>query len=90
MSAEEENFTLVKDRYLAGKAPISQMIDAVDTVNTVRLEAANSQYDFFKELLWVQRALVAVNWATASDDAKGFITRLKQEITPEDDINVNL
>lgn len=90
LAAEEENYKLVQERYLAGKVNLPQMMDAMEVVNKNRLEAANSQYEFFEELLWVQRALLAVNWATASDEAKNFIKKVKTELEPQEDINVSL
>ena len=90
MRAEEENYQLVKERYLMGKATIPQVIDALQAVSASRVEAANAQYDFFTELVWVQRALVSVNWSTANDEAKGFIAKVKKELNAEPDINVNL
>ena len=90
MRAEEENYQLVKERYLMGKATIPQVLDALQAVSVSRAEAANAQYDFFNELVWVQRALVSVNWSTANDEAKGFIAKIKKELNAEPDINVNL
>ncbi|MCQ2739662.1 MAG: TolC family protein [bacterium] len=90
LSAEEENYRLVKEKYLMGKVTIPQVLDAMNAVRIAREDAANSQYDFYKELLWVQRGLVSVNWANASDEAREFIAKLKKELEPEADINVNL
>ena len=39
-----------------------------------KVEALNSQYEFFKELIWVQRGLVSVNWTKASTPAKNFFS----------------
>ena len=63
--AEAENYQMVKARYLVGKAPINQLVDAQDLYFNAKLNAFNSQYEFFKELLWVQRGLISVNWAKA-------------------------
>lgn len=90
MFAEEENYQMVKARYLSGKTGIAQTIDALQVADKAKYEAQNAQYEFFKELLWVQRALVAVNWENASDDAKNFIRNLGQYLPAEDDINVSL
>jgi outer membrane protein len=85
MFADQENYKLVKVRYLEGKAPVAQMIDAQDAYLDAKLAAMNSQYDFFKELLWVQRALISVNWAKASPDAKKWIQGVPKILPAEKD-----
>ncbi|HNW25353.1 MAG TPA: TolC family protein [Candidatus Gastranaerophilaceae bacterium] len=88
MYASQENYAKVKERYLTGKAPIDQLIDAETTYLNSKEKAMNSQYVFFKELVWVQRAICAVNWATASTEAKQFIESIKKEITPQPDVSL--
>ena len=73
MFAQAENYQRVKAKYLRGEAPIAQLVDAQDLYTHSKVEAMNSQYNFFKELLWVQRGLLAINWANANDKAKKFI-----------------
>ena len=73
MFAEAENFQMVKAKYLMGSAPINQIADAQHLYFKTKVEAMNSQNEFFKELLWVQRGLIAMNWTKAHDRAKEFI-----------------
>ncbi|MBQ7126605.1 TolC family protein, partial [bacterium] len=80
MFAEAENYQLVKAKYLRGQAPITQVADAQHLYLAAKLAALNSQYDFFKELIWVQRGLVSVNWTKASDPAKKFLDKIRQEL----------
>lgn len=80
MFAEGENYQLVKAKYLRGEAPITQVADAQHLYLSSKLAALNSQYDFFKELIWVQRGLVSVNWTKASTPAKNFLEKIRQEL----------
>lgn len=86
MAASGENFKNVQDMYLKGKAPIEQMMDAQQIYKTSRVKALNSQYVFFKELVWVQRAICAVDWAKASPEAKEFIQKVKNNLEKRSDI----
>ena len=90
MFAETENYQLVKNKYLMGEAEITQVIDALNMEHKAKVEALNSQNEFFTELLWVQRGLASVNWSKATDEAKRFIKSLSETLPPEADINVNL
>lgn len=86
MYASRENYEIVKENYLKGKAPIAQVIDAQNTYLVSRLKASNSQYEFFKELVWVQRAICSVNWAKATKESQAFIEKVKTELEPSGDI----
>lgn len=86
MAASSENFKNVQDMYLRGKAPIEQMMDAQQIYKASRVKALNSQYVFFKELVWVQRAICAVDWAKASPEAKEFIQKVKNNLEKKSDI----
>ena len=88
MFANGENYKLVKMRYLAGKTPIAQVIDAQEAYLNSKLAAINSQYDFFKELLWVQRALVSINWTKASPEAKKWILDIPKTLPGEEDFSL--
>ena len=46
--AEAENYQMVKQRYLMGKAPINQIADAQHLYFTAKIDAMNSQYEFLK------------------------------------------
>ena len=81
MFAEAENYQMVKARYLKGESPIDQLVDAQHLYTKAKVEALNSQNEFFKELLWVQRGLVSMNWTTATDEAKAWINNIP-EIRP--------
>ncbi len=85
MFAEAENYQTVKAKYLRGKAPISQLADAQELYTKAKVEALNSQNEFFKELIWVQRGLVCINWSKADDDAKDFIQKIKDTLPAEPD-----
>ena len=83
--AEAENYQMVKARYLVGKAPINQVVDAQDLYFKAKMDALNSQYEFFKELLWVQRALISVNWAKANKEAKDWMLNVPKVLPEEED-----
>ena len=85
MFAEAENYKLVKNNYLIGKAPIAQLIDAQELYTKAKVEAMNSQYNFFKEVVWVQRGLVNINWTKADDRAKDFIQKVRDTLPAEPD-----
>lgn len=86
MYASGENFKRVQALYLKGDAPISQMMDAQQIYLQSRVKAMNSQYVFFKELMWVQRGICAVDWAKASPESKAFIKMLKETLELHKDI----
>ena len=88
MFAEAENYQMVKARYLAGKSPINQLADAQHLYLGAKLEAMNSQYNFFKELFWVQRGLVSINWTKASDEAKAWINNLPNILPAVEDFTL--
>ena len=88
MFAEGENYQMVKARYLRGEAPITQLADAQNLYFSAKLEAMNSQYQFFKELFWVQRGLVSINWTKASDEAKNFIKKIPEILPAEEDFTL--
>ena len=88
MFAEAENYQMVKARYLQGKSPINQLVDAQHLYTKAKVEALNSQNEFFKELLWVQRGLIAMNWTKANDEAKAFIKKLPEILPPVKDFSL--
>ena len=88
--AEAENYQMVKARYLVGRAPIDQLVDAQELYFNSKLNAFNSQYEFFKELLWVQRGLISVNWAKANKEAKEWMLNIPKELPEEEDFVLSL
>lgn len=88
MFAESENYQMVKARYLRGEAPVTQLADAQNLYMAAKLDAINSQYEFFKELMWVQRGLVSVNWTKASEDAKKWVKQIPEILPAEDDFSL--
>lgn len=88
MFAEAENFQMVKAKYLMGTAPINQIADAQHMYFHSKIEALNSQNEFFKELLWVQRGLIAMNWTKAHDRAKEFIHNIPKVLPAEADFSL--
>lgn len=85
MFAEGENYKIVKGKYLMGKASMVQLADAQELYYKSRVDAMNSQYDFFNELIWVQRALLSVNWAKATPQAKEWVEQIKKTLPAEPD-----
>ncbi len=83
-----ENYHRVKDMYLKGEAPIAQVVDAQKIYLDSKVKAMNSQYTFFKELVWVQRGICAVDWTHASPEAKAFIQSVKDNIERKSDIEL--
>ena len=80
MYTAEENYREVKRKYLTGETPVAQLIDAQQIYLESKLSAVNSQNKFFQQLVWVQRAICAVNWSTADEDSKKFIQSVKDKI----------
>jgi outer membrane protein TolC len=80
MFAARESYHNVKDLYLQGKVSITHMLDAQDTYMQASLAATNSQYAFFKELIWVQRTICAIDWVNAPKRGKDFIQRVKDTL----------
>jgi len=85
MYCAQENYLAVKDEYLEGKAEITELIDSENTYLSAKASAINSQYVFFKELVWVQRAICAVNWSKANPEAKLFIDNVKKNLEEHSD-----
>ena len=85
MFAEAENYKVVKAKYLRGQAPITQLVDAQELYTKAKVEAMNSQNEFFKELIWVQRGIININWTKADDDAKDWIQKVKDTLPAEPD-----
>lgn len=88
MFAEAENYKAVKEKYLRGKVPVTQLADAQELYISAKIDALNSQYEFYKELIWVQRGLVNINWTKADDRAKKFIQSIKDTLPAEPDFTL--
>ncbi len=88
MFAEAENYKMVKAAYLKGEAPIMQVVDAQNLYTKAKLEALNSQYEFFKELMWVQRGLVSVNWTNPLPEAKEWVKKIPDVLPAEPDFSL--
>jgi len=86
--AAKENYERVKADYLANKTPITQVLDAQNTYFNSKLKAANSQNEFFKQLVWVQRALCSINWTKATPEAKAWIEKVKTDLVAMPDITL--
>lgn len=86
MYMAHENYEKVKDLYLKGNIPITHLLDAQQVYFDSKTKALNSQYTFFKELVWVQRAICATDWSKASPDAKKFIQNVKDTLEKRSDI----
>lgn len=88
MFAQAENYQMVKAKYLRGEVPINQIDDAQKLYYQAKLDALNSQYEFYKELIWVQRGLLAVNWTKASPEAKKWIKGIPAILPAEEDFSL--
>ena len=88
MFAQGENYQMVKAKYLRGDVPIEQVSDAQHLYFAAKLDAMNSQYEFFKELVWVQRGLLSVNWTKASEEAKKWIKNVPSVLPAEEDFTL--
>ena len=88
MFAQAENYESVKTKYLRGEVPITQLSDAQHLYFDAKIDAINSQYEFFKELIWVQRGLLSVNWLNASENAKKWINDIPAILPAEDDFSL--
>lgn len=86
MYMAHENYQKVKDLYLKGTIPITHLLDAQEVYFDSKTKALNSQYTFFKELVWVQRAICATDWSKANPDAKQFILNVKNNLEKRSDI----
>ncbi len=88
MFAQAENYQTVKAKYLIGQVPITQISDAQKLYFDAKLDALNSQYEFFKELIWVQRGLLSVNWTKAGKEAKEWIKGIPAILPAEEDFTL--
>ena len=88
MFAEAENYQMVKAKYLMGQAPINQIADAQHMYFHSKVEAMNSQNEFFKELLWVQRGLISMNWTKANEEAKKWVNKIPSILPAEKDFTL--
>ena len=88
MFAQAENYQMVKAKYLRGEVGINQIADAQNLYFEAKLDALNSQYEFFKELIGVQRGLLAVNWTKASPEAKKWINSIPEVLPAEPDFKL--
>ncbi len=88
MFAQAENYQTVKQKYLMGQVPIDQLADAQKLYFSAKVDALNSQYDFFNELIWVQRGLLAVDWTKASPEAKKWIKNIPTILPAEEDFTL--
>ena len=88
MYSSEENYREVKKNYLTSDVPIAQLVDAQHVYLDSKLAAMNSQNKFFQQLVWVQRAICAVNWSTADEDSKKFIQSVKDNLEKRGDITL--
>ena len=88
MFAEAENYQMVKARYLQGRSPINQLVDAQHLYTKAKVEALNSQNEFFKELLWVQRGLISMNWTKPNEEAKKWINNIPSILPAESDFSL--
>lgn len=88
MFAEAENYQMVKARYLRGESPINQLVDAQQLYTIAKIEALNSQNEFFKELLWVQRGLISMNWTKPNEEAKKWINEIPKILKAEPDFSL--
>lgn len=86
MYMAHENYEKVKDLYLKGTIPITHLLDAQEVYFDSKTKALNSQYTFFKELVWVQRAICATDWSKANPEAKQFIQNVKDNLERKSDI----
>ncbi len=88
MFAAQENYQKVKAQYLAGKIPVSQLTDSQAVYLEAKEKAMNSQYVFFKEVVWVQRGICAVDWEKAPQQAHEFIKKLRSTLSYQEDITL--
>ena len=88
MFAEAENYQMVKAKYLQGQVAVTQLTDAQELYLDAKVQALNSQYEFFKELMWVQRALVSVNWTKPSKEAKEWVENIPKVLPAEPDFTL--
>lgn len=86
MYMAHENYEKVKGLYLKGTIPITHLLDAQEVYFDSKTKALNSQYTFFKELVWVQRAICATDWSKANPEAKQFIQNVKNNLEKRSDI----
>ena len=88
MFAEGESYQNTKVKYMKGDVSIAQVMEVQDSYLKSKSDALNSQYEFFKELMWVQRGLVSVNWSKASKEAKDWIQHIPEVLPAEPDFSL--
>ena len=88
MFAQAENYETVKVKYLLGEVPVNQIADAHDLYFNAKIDALNSQYEFMKELIWVQRGLLCVNWNHADEKTKEWVKAVPKILPAEEDFSL--
>lgn len=88
MFAEGESYQNTKAKYMKGEVSIAQVMEVQDRYLQSKSDALNSQYEFFKELMWIQKGLVSINWSKASKEAKEWIHHIPEVLPAEPDFSL--
>ena len=85
--AANQNLELVTDSYTRGAVSIIELLDAQNSALVARLGAANAVYDFFIDLMNVERASGEFYFFTPADEREDFFERANAFIdSPPDDL----
>ncbi|MEZ5284825.1 MAG: TolC family protein [Vicinamibacterales bacterium] len=76
--AARQNLDLVVDAYSQGVVPIIDLLDAQNAALVADLVAANATFDYFIDLMNVERAIGRFDYFTDPTDAAAFRRRLEQ------------
>jgi outer membrane protein len=73
----QKNLKLVTDSYTRGIKSIIDLLDAQNLVLVANQEAANANYDFFNDVIGIQRAVGTFVMLKNPDDRKSWIQKLE-------------
>lgn len=81
--AARQNYQLVREAYVKGAAPIVNLLDAQNSALAASQAAANSVYEYFINLLQVERAMGSFSVLTTQAEQKDFLNRFQRFVAQE-------
>ncbi len=75
--AAGQNLAIVTDAYSRGAVPIFELLDAQNAALSAEQSAANANFNFFADLIQVQRAYGRFDYFMTAAERAGYFTRLE-------------